>query len=608
MTTTDHTGIDASGRAGLADGQDRRWVAVARILIGLAQGAALYWLYQAGDGGVESARIWPATEPTLFGPLLLIAAYLPVVLLAGVGRLRVVTLVIWGLVAAAFLALLGWHDVTRQVLGEDPFPPYLDPPLIPFAAVALFIAHHLIAPVDRERRLIASYPAYFDMAWKAGVQLALSLGFALAFFLVLNLGGALFGVIGLGFLNDLIRKAWFTIPVICVAFAVAVQLTDVRDGLIRGVRTVALMLLSWLLLVMTVLVAGFLVALPFTGLDGLWETGSATALVLAAAGALIILINTAYQDGEADNLPPAVLRIAVRVAAVLLAPLIAIAVWGLLLRIGQHGLTPDRIIAAACALVGAAYAVGYGFAALQPFWRKGDWMQPLERTNVVTAVVTVATILALFTPLADPARLSVADQMRRLESGAVAPDRFDFRFLRFDSGKVGEAALARLTRSEDTAVAAAAMRAQAVENRYDMDDVVARTRVPVIGVYPEGTSLQSGFVGPVTESDPRHGCDSAGACVATSLDLNADGQAEVLLADTYNVTLFALGDDQVWTVQGRYRPLNCSGDAIASDPRVAMREGLVRPRPARWPDLSFGARASQLSDSLQCRQDSKGTP
>ncbi|MFY0057026.1 hypothetical protein ABTP94_18390, partial [Acinetobacter baumannii] len=87
----------------------------------------------------------------------------------------------------------------------------------------------------------------FDVAWKAGVQLALSLGFTLAFWLLLQLGAALFHVIGVKALSSLIGEAWFAIPVTCLAFALAVQLTDVRDGLIRGVRTVALMLLSWLL-------------------------------------------------------------------------------------------------------------------------------------------------------------------------------------------------------------------------------------------------------------------------------------------------------------------------------------------------------------------------
>jgi hypothetical protein len=99
----------------------------------------------------------------------------------------------------------------------------------------------------------------------AGVQLALSIGFAGAFWLLLFLGAALFKVIGLTFLGDLIQKTWFAFPLTGLAFATAVQLTDVRDGLIRGVRAVALMLLSWLLLVMTVLAAGFLAALPFTG-------------------------------------------------------------------------------------------------------------------------------------------------------------------------------------------------------------------------------------------------------------------------------------------------------------------------------------------------------
>src|SRR5690606_3403235 len=145
-----------------------------------------------------------------------------------------------------------------------------------------------------------------------------SLGFTGVFWIILFLGAALFRVIGLTFLEDLIRHDWFWIPVTCVVFALAVHLTDVRDGLIRGVRLVALMLLSWLLPVMTVLAFGFLAALPFTGLDGLWRTGSATALVLAATGALILLINAAYQDGEAENLPPLSLRWAVRIAAVLL--------------------------------------------------------------------------------------------------------------------------------------------------------------------------------------------------------------------------------------------------------------------------------------------------
>ena len=589
----------ATGRAHIAHEGRGRAVVIARLAIGLAQGLALWWLVRAaGEDGAD--RVWPATRPLVFGPMFLVAAYLPAVLLAGVCRLRLKTLLIWPAVAAVLLALLAWHDIARRSSGETQ--PFISMSLMAFGAAALFIAHHLVAPADIERRRVATYAAYFDTAWKAGVQLALSVGFTGAFWLLLWLGASLFQIIGIRLLNDLLGESWFSIPVLSLAFALAVHLTDVRDGLIRGVRTVALMLLSWLLLVLTVLVAGFLLALPFTGLDGLWKTGSATALVLGAAGTVVILINAAYQDGLADNLPPVALRIAVRIAAVLLTPLVLIAVWGLTLRIGQHGLTPDRIIACACTLVGAAYAAGYGFAALIPLVRKRDWMQPLERTNIAVAALTVVIILALFSPVADPARLSVADQTHRLASGRITPDRFDYAFLRFDSGKAGEAALAALARSSDDRIASAAKRMQAVENRYDLSDDMTAPRLPVIAAWPTGSTLPDGFVVPVPQSDARHGCEAGSDCLATAVDLNGDGAPEVLLANSFSLELYAGGQDGAWLNNGSYRPLNCDGEPSVKDPRDAMRAGLLRPVATQWPDLSFGGTPAQLSDNLRCRR------
>jgi hypothetical protein len=588
--------VDQPGRSGLSEGG---WgvTALARLLIGLTQGLLLAWLLSVSQGLDETWR-WPATQPEVFGPLLLVAAYLPPVLLAGVGRLRLATLVAWGVGAGVLLALLGWSDIARQSISEMSGPPFLDFPLLPFAAAALFISHHLILPADRERRLIAAFPTYFDTAWLAGVQLALSLGFALAFWLLLNLGGALFGLIGIDVLNDLLREEWFSVPVVCVAFALAVQLTDVRPGLIRGVRTVALMLLSWLLLVITVLVGAFLLALPFTGIEGLSAAGSATALVLGAAGALIILINTAYQDGQPDNRPPSALRWTVRIAAVLLVPLVGIAAWGIALRIGQYGLTPERIIAVACTLVGAVYAVGYSFAALRP----GPWMRPLEQTNILTAVLEVVVIVALFTPLADPARLSVADQVARLERGATSPQRFDYRFLRFESGRAGEAALARLTRSGNPEVARRARAMRAETDRYGLSDGGRPDVTPVVEAYPAGATLPGDFSGPVSTRDPRSSCTAARPCLAQTLDLNGDSAPEVLLATDFAVELFARGPDGQWRSNGSYRPLNCFGEEKVDDPRAVMRTGRLKAVPAPWPDLSFGGVPAQLDDGARCRR------
>jgi hypothetical protein len=514
----------------------------------------------------------------------LVLALLPIMLLAGVGRLRLRTLAVWTAVAGAALALLGLHDIARQSTDTLQHPPFLSAPVILFSAAALFIAHHLVTPADMERRRIAGYPAYFDTATKSLVQLALSIGFTGAFWILLHLGAALFRIIGLDFLEYLLRKDWFYIPVTFVVFSVAVHLTDVRDSLIRGVRTVGLMLLSWLLLVMTVIVAGFVIALPFTGLQGLWNTGSATALVLAAVAALIILINAAYQDGRPDNRPPAVLRAAVRVAAVLITPLVIIAFWGLALRIGQHGLTPDRIIAGACAVVGAVFAIGYGWAALSPFWRKGEWMQALERTTIGAAALALALILALFSPLLDPARLSVADQVARLERGAVTPDRFDYRFLRFQSGKAGEAALARLTRSTNAAVAAGAVAAQKIENRYDVRPAEEDLPVPTIEIWPVGAApLPAGFVASANRHDLQH-CQQANPCLATRRDLNGDGTMEMLIVGPEDVAVF-IPEGDGWSLQG-YFSQRCRSD-MRSDPREALRAGRLRAVQPVWPDLVF---------------------
>ncbi|KAK0346729.1 DUF4153 domain-containing protein [Brevundimonas aurantiaca] len=575
------------GRKGL-DGQGRLFAA--RLATGLIQGGALYLLYRAAEVGM-----WPDTRPEVFGGLALAFGYAPAVLLAAVGRLKPLPLALWTAAAATALFLMGWHDVARRVTPENDQAPYLEVPVLAFSAAALFVAHHLILPAIRERRWRADYHAYFDVAWKAGVQLALSLGFTLAFWLLLQLGAALFHVIGVKALSSLIGEAWFAIPVTCLAFALGVQLTDVRDGLIRGVRTVALMLLSWLLPVIALLTAGFLAALPFTGLERLWDTGSATALVLAAAAALIILINTAYQDGRPDNLPPAALRIATRIAGGLVAPLVGLAFWGLALRIGQHGLTPDRIIALACAVVGAVYAGGYLVAAVRP----GGWMRPLETTNVAAGVLAVAAVLALFSPLLDPARLSVADQVARLERGAVRPEAFDYDFLRFDSGKAGLAALDRLARSSDAKTAELARQAKARDARQSLTAPERQARAAGIQIQPvPGQTTPPSFAAQLFRQDNlMYACAADTPCRLRNLDLDGDGRPEVLLATSSAVLTFSQNTDGQWVQTATYVVACAPGTPEELAKGFAERFAVA---PAGLPDLIVGGRRLQAQPEIRC--------
>ncbi|MCC7347242.1 MAG: DUF4153 domain-containing protein, partial [Variibacter sp.] len=316
-------------------------LAICRVLLGFAQGVALYILYRTFE-----QKAWPATDPTVFAPLALTTTFVPVLVMAGLGSLRGRTLALWTLAAAAILAGLALHDIARGAIDNfsDQFSRAAgSPTLWFFCAVGLFIAHALVTAGDNDRRFVATYPRYFDVAWKHGVQLALAVLFIGTFWILLWLGAELFRLIKLTALAELLRKPWFAAPATTATFACAIHVTDVRAGLVRGMRTLTLTLLSWLLPLMAALTAAFLLALPFTGLEPLWNTRRATHVLLAAAAALVFLLNAAYQDGAAETPLARILRYAEMVAAVALVPLVAISAYGLTLRVQQYGWTPERI-------------------------------------------------------------------------------------------------------------------------------------------------------------------------------------------------------------------------------------------------------------------------
>ena len=558
-------------------------VGAVRLATGLVQGLAMLALHRASD-----AKLWPITEPALFWPLILIVVFVPILVLGGVGAMRRGTLVVWAITGAAVAAGLAAYDVLRQSPISPSFSPSLTFPAVLAVAAALFIAHHLIVAADQARRPIAPYPDYFDVAWKDGVQLALSLAFVGVFWVVLYLGAALFKVIGIGAFQEIIQKDWFALPATGLVFAGAVQLTDVRIALIRGVRTVGLALLSWLMPLMAVIAAAFLIALPFTGLKPLWKAGSSTGLLLSAAAALIVLINAAYQDGDPERRPASILRHAGRLAAVVLAPMVAIAVYGLWLRVGQHGWTPERIIASACALVAACYATGYLIAAVMP----GPWLKPLEATNIATAGVVLAAILALFTPIADPARISVADQVHRLTSGATAPDKFDYNFLRFKAARYGVDALHTLAAMK-TGPGAAAIAAQAKATLTLGSPLVphpktAKQLAADIAVYPKGRTLPAGLLDQPRLQLGAFDSPCSTTCEAYFVDFDGDGVDEAVFGSQYSLMAFAKKPDGTWTELGSLAPADC-------DVRDALRQGKFQFASPKWRDMELAGKRVHLT-------------
>ena len=465
-----------------------------RLIIGFLQGVLIYLVLEASEKG-----IWPANQLELTAALITALIFAPLVLVAGLGNIRPRTLLIWAVVAASVcMGVAAYYAIQ--------WPPSAPGRSMVFSfgtggsfwiplAAAGFITHALIAAGDAERRVIASYPRYFDVSWKQGVQGVLGGAFIGAFWALLWLGAGLFGLIKITLLREIITSMWFAIPVTTAAVAYAIHVTDVRAALVVGARTLKLTLLSWLLPLIVALTVVFLLALFATGLEPLWETKRATFILLATAAATVFLVNAVYQDGQPETHVPPVLAVARFVGALVLAPLVALAAYGLMLRINQYGFTPERVLALACVIVAACYAIGYAFAAV----RSGLPLKYLETTNVAAAWAVVAIILALLSPVADPIRISVNDQVARLKSGRVAPDAFDYAFLRFNSGPYGRAAMNRLaTDTSAPAIAAAAEKALKPPSQAALRDQQARVAPEVIAanitvVSPPGGALPVSF-------------------------------------------------------------------------------------------------------------------
>lgn len=379
------------------------------------------------------------------------------------------------------------------------------------------------------------------------------------------LGAELFRLIKIEFLTELIKRPWFSIPITTLVFASAIHVTDVRADLVRGARTLSLTLLSWLLPVLTLLTVAFLSALPFTGLEPLWSTRSATFILLTAAVALVFLINDAYQDGGPERQVGAVVRYSGTIAAFTLVPLVTLAAYGLSLRVDQYGWTPDRIIVLACIVVAACCALGYALASIL----RGPWLRSIEPTNILATLVVLAALLALTTPIADPARLSVADQVARLESGKTSVDQFDFAFLRFESGRYGEQALERLKTKRDGPAQKANevldWRHRGGQDRHRIAPVATpSSRVANITVLsPSRQPLPDGFAQKNwTRSFLLPPCLNADAkCEAILVDLDGDGAPEILLftVPTGVAAAFKLAADGNWRFLGSVTNAHCAG-------------------------------------------------
>ena len=566
------------------------------LILRLSVGAVFGIAIAALNGDIESQRT--LVVPSVWRETLSITlTFVAFVIWAGTGAMRRISLAIWTLIAFALVGYIVWFgsNVATARASDWGGQTFLLFPL-------LFIAHELVSSGDQAGKWIAPYETYFDEAWKRGVQLALALLFTALFWGILWLGAALLNFIGFKWLEELLLNNYFAWPITGLAFGAAVHLGDVQTKLLANVRSLILGVLSWLLPVITLIGAIFAGSLLVSGLAPLWATKAATATLLGGCIGFVLLINAAYQQGDVERPVPVVLKWCVFGAALLLLIFAVLAAWSLGLRIGQYGLSADRIFAGLGVIIAFAYGLGYSVAVFLP----GRWMGKLEPLNIGLAIFKCFLFIAILTPIATPDRLSVNDQVARLKSGKVTVEKFDWWLLKDETGKYGKDALAKLATSDNAAIAAKAKatlddKIGERPNKYRDDvstqPIATRANIEAISiVFPAGGKLPESFIQTNFTSEAigfvvpdclrmAPGKSDQLVCKAGLIDLNQDKLPEVLIREGSNLFVFT---------QIRSQWMGNTGVVDIRSAESDFDAGKLKAAPNLWNDVLVGEKRVKI--------------
>lgn len=318
------------------------------------------------------------------------------------------------------------------------------------------------------------------------------IAFALVFLL-----SALFELIGITVLRDLLRDDWFAWVLGGGAFGAAVGLLRERDRVVVLLQNVAVSILAVLAPVLGAGLLLFLISLIFTGLTPLWEaTKATTPILLSCVIAALILANAVVGDGDRQESRSAPLRFGAIALGLAMLPFALIAAVSTGLRIDQYGFTPDRLWALVFVIVASAFGLAYLVALIR---KRQDWATAIRPANLKLAFGLCALALFLATPILSFNAISTRDQVARLTSGRISPDRFDWAALAFDFGEPGRAATRALAQSGNVAIRAKAGYALKADNRWRLNSnererAAIETAKAKIRVLPTQVPLPEGLI------------------------------------------------------------------------------------------------------------------
>lgn len=430
--------------------------------------------------------------------------------------------VIFGLICGAVAgAVVWWNGPVAGWSGGDGW-----------RILCLFLAIAIAAPLFQAARdaeaLRFPYSSVHDHAWTNIVLWGACWVFVGISFSLMLLLSQLFLLIKIHFLKDLLDKYWFDRALLGLAFGSALGLLREHGMVVRLLQRVVATVLAVLAPVLAAGLILFVLALPFTGLNALWDATSATTpILLSCVVGALILANAVIGDKPEHERNFPLLKYGAMGLALVVFPLSVIAAIAVGLRIGQYGFTPERL----WALTFVVIATGYAFAYLVSLVRgRLHWAEVVRPANLNLAFAVCGIALLLATPLVSFNAISTRDQVARLESGKLTPEKFDWRALAFDFGKPGRDALAKLQGSNNAIVKAKADEAAKAQSRWDLEREIELSETEkftgVFAVMPAGTTLPDALKEAILAGNST--CTGDYLC---RVYMRADGRSAAVIGD-----------------------------------------------------------------------------
>ena len=453
-----------------------------------------------------------------------------------------------------------------------------------FAVVITYICTAFILSwPTREGR----YPRYEDLfrhAWDTVFIVLLGLLLNGVFWALILLWGSLFKMLGIVALNKVFSTDGFIYISTAMVFALGLKMGRDNDRVIGLLRGILLTLCRFLLPLGALIALVFTFALPFTGLEPIWDTGYSTPIMVCLVAVNLFLLNGVVQDGEHEIGYPTWLLRMIDLCLLCLPVLVVLAGYSTWLRIEQYGLTPSRLLAMLLVAVMLVHSLAAAWAVVLP---QRQWLWRLRVSNPMIALLSVLLLLAIHTPWFSPLQFSAQNQVNRVLSGKSSVETFDADTLRYRLGPPGKQAFEALRAQVEQGQVLSASARDVLLKRLKDADMGNGVRAPNDRVLE--------WIGPEVEGSEQFGEPGIGGqpcwapgCVLWAVDLNQDGQMEVLQLpkQKWSDPLYFFTRD----AQGRWKR---AGTYEGGDSPLEMieqiREGQVKVVKPRYQALQIGS-------------------